>query len=56
MGPTKVELFMDVFDIFNQQPAVRKQDLVAGRGAIQFGQEMLWEQPRRAFFGVRVGF
>jgi hypothetical protein len=51
----KFELFMDVFDVFNQQSAVRKQDLVAGRGGNPFNSEILWVQPRRAFFGIRVG-
>jgi Carboxypeptidase regulatory-like domain len=51
----KFELFMDVFDLFNNQSAVRKQDLVAGRGANPFNSEILWLQPRRAFFGIRVG-
>jgi len=53
---TKFELFMDLFDITNNQSAIRKQDLVAGSGGNAFNSEILWLQPRRAFFGVRVGF
>jgi hypothetical protein len=51
----KLELFMDLFDMFNNQSAIREQDLVAGRGGNAFGSEILWVQPRRAFFGVRLG-
>jgi hypothetical protein len=52
---TKFELFMDVFDITNAQSAIREQDLVAGSGGNTFGSEILWVQPRRVFFGVRIG-
>jgi hypothetical protein len=50
------EFFVDLFNITNNQSAIREQDLVAGSGGNAFGSEILWVEPRRAFFGARVKF
>ncbi len=50
------EFFIDLFNILNNQDAVREQDLVAGQGSNAFGDEILWVNPRRAFLGARVKF
>ena len=50
------ELFVDLFNIANNQNAIREQDLVAGQGTNAFGSEIQWLTPRRAFFGFRVRF
>jgi hypothetical protein len=50
------EVFMDLFNITNNQSAIRTQDLVAGSGGNAFGSEILWVEPRRAFLGARVRF
>ena len=50
------EFFIDLFNVLNNQNAVREQDLVAGQGSNAFGEEILWVQPRRAFLGARVKF
>ena len=50
------EVFVDLFNVLNNQSAVREQDLVAGQGSNAFGDEILWVNPRRAFLGARVKF
>jgi hypothetical protein len=55
-GQAAAEVFIDVFNVTDNQNAVRNQDLVAGQGGITFGQPLLWVQPRRAFLGARVRF
>jgi outer membrane receptor protein involved in Fe transport len=56
IGQAAAEVFVDVFNVFDNQNAVRNQDLVAGQGGIAFGQPLLWVQPRRAFLGARLRF
>jgi hypothetical protein len=51
-----VEFFVDLFNIANNQGAIREQDLVAGSGSNPFGSEILWVTPRRAFIGARLKF
>jgi hypothetical protein len=50
------EFFMDIFNIADNQGAIREQDLVAGLGDKAFGDEILWVPPRRLFLGARVKF
>ena len=50
------EFFVDLFNITNNQNAIRTQDLVAGSGGNAFGSDILWVEPRRAFFGARLKF
>ncbi|HUQ86733.1 MAG TPA: TonB-dependent receptor, partial [Vicinamibacterales bacterium] len=50
------EFFVDLFNIMNNQSAIRTQDLVAGSGGNAFGSEILWVEPRRAFLGARLKF
>jgi len=50
------EFFVDLFNVFNNQSAIRNQDLLAGQGTNAFGNEILWVQPRRFFLGARVKF
>jgi hypothetical protein len=55
-GRTVGEVFLDVFNIANNQSAIRTQELVAGQGTSVFGAETQWITPRRAFLGVRARF
>jgi hypothetical protein len=55
-GAVTGELFVDVFNVFNNQDSTRNQDLVAGTGGVAFGQGLTFSDPRRAFLGVRVSF
>ena len=55
-GDANAEFFVDLFNIANNQSSIREQDLVAGSGGNAFGSEILWVEPRRAFFGARVKF
>ena len=50
------EFFVDMFNLFDNQSATRTEDLVAGTGTTQFGDEIAWLNPRRAFLGARVSF
>jgi hypothetical protein len=50
------EVFMDVFNVANNQNAIRNQDLVAGSGGIAFGDALRFNDPRRFFLGARLSF
>jgi hypothetical protein len=56
IGQAAVEAFIDLFNVLNNQDAVRNQDLVAGQGTTSFGDPIVWVQPRRAFLGARLRF
>ena len=51
-----LELFADVFNLFDDQDATRNQDLVAGAGGNEFGDVIKFSPPRRIFFGTRLNF
>jgi hypothetical protein len=55
-GDVAAELFMDVFNIADNQKALRLQDVVAGVGSNPFGSEIQWVPARRAFLGARLKF
>jgi uncharacterized repeat protein (TIGR01451 family) len=50
------EFFVDVFNLFDDQAAIRIEDLVAGTGTTKFGDEIQWVNPRRALLGARIRF
>ena len=50
------ELFLDIFNILDNQAATAEQKLVAGSGQYAFGEANAWVQPRRAYLGVRYTF
>jgi hypothetical protein len=56
IGDTSAEVFVDIFNIADNQASIRNQDLVAGSGSNPFGSEIKWVTPRRAFLSVRVKF
>ncbi|MGE3273644.1 MAG: carboxypeptidase regulatory-like domain-containing protein [Vicinamibacterales bacterium] len=56
VGPTDVEFFVDLFNVLDNQSAVRDQDLVAGQGSTAFGDPISWLSPRRAYIGARLRF
>jgi hypothetical protein len=51
-----LELFLDVFNITDNQAAVRNQDLLAGNAGIAFGEPLQWVPPRRMYLGARLSF
>jgi len=51
-----LELFADVFNLFDDQDATRNQDLVAGAGGNELGDGIKFSPPRRIFFGTRLNF
>ena len=56
VGRAQAQFFVDVFNIFDTQSAIRNQDLLAGEGTIEFGDPISWLSPRRVFLGARVKF
>ena len=56
IGRAATEVFVDLFNILDNQDAVRNQDLVAGQGGVAFGNGLTFIQPRRAFLGLRLRF
>ena len=52
----KIEAFVDIFNLFNNQDATRLQDLLAGTGEIAYQDPIRFLDPRRFFIGFRVGF
>ena len=50
------EFFVDMFNVIDNQASTREQDLVAGQGGVAFGQGLIFNPPRRAFFGTRLRF
>jgi hypothetical protein len=55
-GKVGGEVFVDVFNVFDNQDATRNQDLVAGQGTVDFGEGILFNFPRRFFLGARMTF
>jgi hypothetical protein len=55
-GQVQGEFFVDVFNLFDNQDAIRNQDLVAGSGTIAFGEGRDFSEPRRFFLGARLSF
>lgn len=51
-----LEVFLDVFNVLNDQGSIRNQDLVAGTGSIRFGEGIRFLGPRRLFLGARISF
>ncbi len=56
LGDYWLELFADVFNVLDDQGAVRDQDLVAGAGGVAFGDGIRFIPPRRLFLGVRLSY
>ena len=52
----RLELFADIFNLFDNQDATRNQDLLAGAGGNDFGDGIRFTPPRRMFLGVRLNF
>jgi hypothetical protein len=71
-GRMKGELFCDIFNVFDEQVAIRNQDLVAGTGTIAYGFDasgqaldagpngervgIQFNAPRSFFLGARLSF
>ncbi|MPZ21095.1 MAG: TonB-dependent receptor [Luteitalea sp.] len=56
IGLVGLEVFVDVFNVFDNQDAIRNQDLLAGTGEAAFGEGIRFLDPRRFFLGTRVSF
>ena len=49
-------MFVDIFNVLNNQEGIRNQDLVAGDGGNAFGTPIRFQDPRRFFLGARLSF
>ena len=56
MRSTSLELFLDIFNVADDQATIREQDLVAGGGGVVFGQPLTYVAPRRFYLGARFLF
>jgi hypothetical protein len=50
------EVFVDIFNVSDNQTAIRNQDLLAGSGGVAFGEALTFNTPRRFFLGARLSF
>jgi hypothetical protein len=55
-GAAGIELFADIFNLLDDQDAIRTQDVVSGVGGLAFGDPILFPEPRRFFLGARLSF
>jgi len=51
-----VELFLDVFNVLNQQFKTNVEKQIAGSGQYDFNEANAWVAPRRAYLGARFSF
>ncbi len=56
MGNFTGEVFLDIFNVTDNQGAIRLQDLQAGSGTTRYLDEFQWLNPRNMFLGFRVRF
>jgi hypothetical protein len=54
--PARIEAFVDIFNVTNNQNATRLQDVLAGTGGVSYQDPLRFLDPRRFFIGFRVGF
>ena len=54
VADARVELFADIFNLFDNQDAIRNQDLLAGAGGNAFGEGIRFTPPQRVFLGTRL--
>lgn len=52
----EIELFLDIFNILDNQSAIAEQDLFSGDGVYDFGEANNWVEPRRFYLGARYSF
>jgi len=50
------QIFFDIFNVTDNQDAIRNQDLVAGSGGVAFGEGIKFNRPRSLFVGARLNF
>jgi len=50
------EFFLDIFNVFDDQSAMREQDLFDGGDGWDYGEASAWVLPRRLYLGARMSF
>jgi hypothetical protein len=56
VGHVQGEAFLDIFNVTNNQNAIRLQDLAAGSGTTKYLDPFVYLSPRNGFAGFRVRF
>jgi hypothetical protein len=51
-----LELFVDVFNVLDNQAVTDEQALIAGDGTYAFGEAISWVSPRAFYLGARLSF
>lgn len=52
----ELEVFLDIFNILDNQAAIAEQDLEGGDAFYNFGEANDWVEPRRFYLGARYSF
>mgnify|MGYP006109227241 FL=1 len=52
----QAEVFVDVFNLLDDQAAIGEMDLAAGDGDYGYGQANEWVEPRSIYLGARISF
>ncbi|HEX7047545.1 MAG TPA: TonB-dependent receptor [Gammaproteobacteria bacterium] len=52
----EIEVFLDIFNILDNQATIAEQDLVGGDGVYNFGEANDWVVPRQFYLGARYSF
>ncbi len=55
-GKYTTELFLDIFNLLDDQAVTREQELSAGDGVYAYQQGSAWVSPRRFYLGARMSF
>ena len=51
-----IQIFADLFNLFDNQDSIRDQDLESGQGGVAFGDGILFSRPFSVFLGARLNF
>jgi hypothetical protein len=55
-GRVRGQVFVDIFNVTNNQDSIRNLELIAGAGGLEFGDGILFNLPRRFFIGAKLIF
>ena len=55
-GNLEADLFLDIFNVLDEQGSIRNQDLLTGLNGIAFGEGIDFVEPQRFYLGARLRF
>tara|TARA_B100000780_G_scaffold68240_1_gene45137 strand:+ start:1209 stop:4259 length:3051 start_codon:yes stop_codon:yes gene_type:complete len=56
LGGRELELFVDIFNVLDNQATTGEMGLIAGDGTYAFGESISWVSPRAFYLGARMSF